>query len=143
MLNALEKRINFILWKEGEFEQITRKCKKKNQKTKLENKVTEIQNMLEGVSKLDDYRIMHKWSGRQNNGNHPIKTAKRKKKKLWLKTSKTQRNRYPGKINTESPKQDEPKWTHTKDITIKVAKVNERILKTAIGEKKNNTVVIN
>ena len=66
MLNALEKRINFILWKEEEFEQRTRKCKKKHkkQKTKLENKVTEIQNMLEGVSKLDDYRIMHKWSGR-------------------------------------------------------------------------------
>ena len=67
MLNALEKRINFILWKEEEFEQRTRKCKKKEhkkQKTKLENKVTEIQNMLERVSKLDDYRIMHKWSGR-------------------------------------------------------------------------------
>ena len=38
--------------------------------------------MLEGVRKLGDYRIMHKLSGRQNTGNHPIKTTKRKKKAM-------------------------------------------------------------
>ena len=40
---------------------------------------------------------MNKWSGRENNGNHPIRTADRKTNE-----------------STEGPKQDEPKQTHTK-----------------------------
>ena len=95
---------------------------------------------------------MHAWSWTQNNGNHPIRTAKRKTKNdnslrdLWdnIKSiniciigvsdvedrekrvenvfdevmaenfPNLKKVTYPGTGNTQGPKQDEPKQTHTK-----------------------------
>ena len=45
----------------------------------MKNTVTEMKNTLEGVKQQTrKWRKTHKWSGRQNNRIHPIKTAKRK-----------------------------------------------------------------